>query len=70
MGRRVANWETCSHKFHPWFGPVLKCSGCGATTNMTSDPRESKPIFPPVSYEEAADRARPLDYYADPRADE
>lgn len=45
----MANWQTCSHAFRPWFGPVLKCGGCGATTMACMAPGESKPIFPPVS---------------------
>lgn len=46
---RALNWETCQHKFSSWFGPVLKCGKCGATTMACMDKGESKPIFPPVS---------------------
>ena len=45
-------WEICSHRFSPWFGPVLKCRHCGATTMLSMDPKESKPIFPPAPYQE------------------
>jgi hypothetical protein len=41
-------WMTCQHRFSPWFGPVLKCIQCGATTMLSMDPKESKPIFPPL----------------------
>lgn len=40
-------WMTCDHRFAPWFGPVLKCHRCGATTMVSMDPKESKPIFGP-----------------------
>ena len=40
-------WKECIHKFSPWFGPVLKCSICGASTMVTMDKNESKAIFPP-----------------------
>ena len=42
------SWETCAHQFSSWFGPVLKCQKCGATTMACMDKGESKPIFPPV----------------------
>ena len=45
---------TCAHRFGLWFGPVLKCSRCGATTMASMDHKESKPIFPPTKYEEPA----------------
>ena len=44
------NWQTCHHRFNRWFGPVLKCGRCGATTMVSMDPKESKPIFPPTDY--------------------
>ena len=47
-------WMICPHSFSSWFGPVLKCGRCGATTVVSMDPKESKPIFPPVKYEEPA----------------
>ena len=43
------NWLTCAHRFAPWFGPVLKCQHCGATTMVTMDRNESKPIYPPTA---------------------
>ena len=48
------NWQTCAHRFNPWFGTVMKCGRCGATTMMTMDPKESKPIYPPTRYEDPA----------------
>lgn len=45
-------WMTCSHRFASWFGPVLKCARCGATTMVSMDAKESKAIFPPGRYEE------------------
>jgi len=47
----MAAWIECNHKFNLWFGPVLKCRKCGATTMMTSDPNESKPIWPSCAAE-------------------
>lgn len=38
----------CSHTWASWFGPVLKCSKCGAETITSAAPGESKPIFKPV----------------------
>ena len=46
-GSGVVNWMTCSHNFVRYFGPVLHCSKCGASTMVTMDPKESKPIYPP-----------------------
>lgn len=46
------NWETCTHRFASWFGPVLKCQLCGATTMVTMDKKESKPIFPPAGIDD------------------
>ena len=40
--------RSCTHKFAPWFGPVLKCQHCGASTMVTMDRNESKPIYPPT----------------------
>ena len=37
----------CPHSWASWFGPVLKCSKCGAETITSAAPGESKPIFPP-----------------------
>lgn len=45
-------WMTCAHRFNPWFGTVMKCGRCGATTMMTMDPKESKPIYPPSRYDD------------------
>lgn len=42
------NWRTCAHTFRPFFGPVLKCIHCGATTMVSMDGK-SKPIHPLLS---------------------
>jgi hypothetical protein len=46
---------TCAHRFRLWFGPVMKCGRCGASTMASMDPKESKPIFPPEKYVEPTD---------------
>lgn len=48
----MVDWTTCAHKFNPWFGPVLKCAHCGATTMVCMDKNESKAIFPPDAAKE------------------
>jgi hypothetical protein len=45
-----AAWETCDHKFIPYFGPVLHCAKCGAETMATMDPCSSKAILPPTDH--------------------
>ena len=52
-------WETCCHRFHSWFGPVLKCGLCGATTMVSMDPKESKQIFPPDTDATLESRTKP-----------
>lgn len=42
--KRVAE---CNHDFKPYFGSVLACSGCGATTTVSMDGK-SKPIDLPL----------------------
>lgn len=42
--KRVAD---CNHDFKPYFGSVLACSGCGATTTVSMDGK-SKPIDLPL----------------------
>lgn len=37
----------CSHRWASYFGPVLRCQKCGATTMVAAAPGESKPIFAP-----------------------
>ena len=44
----MTDWRDCVHRFKPWFGPVLKCQRCGASTMVTMDAKESKPIYPPA----------------------
>ena len=42
------NWETCVHEWKTAFGPNLRCQKCGARTMVSMDPKESKPIYPPL----------------------
>lgn len=42
------DWKTCSHNFQPFFATSLKCMKCGATTMVSMDRSESKPIFAPA----------------------
>lgn len=44
--RRVA--DVCSHKFQPFFGPVLKCSNCGSMTTYSMD-GQPKMVLPPAN---------------------
>ena len=45
-------WQTCSHQFMPYFGPVLKCRFCGASTMVSMDGK-SKPIYAPDTYDDS-----------------
>lgn len=47
---RLVSWQTCTHKFLPYFGPALMCAFCAATTMVSMD-RKSKPIHAPATYE-------------------
>lgn len=42
----MTDWTKCKHRFVPYFGTMLKCQVCGATTMVSMD-RQSKPIYPP-----------------------
>ncbi len=42
------DWTKCIHRFVLFFGPVMKCSRCGAST-IVSMGGESKPILPPTT---------------------
>ena len=44
----MTDWTVCPHKFSPWFGPVLKCARCGASTMVSMDKNESKVIYMPM----------------------
>ena len=41
-------WRECTHKFGPFFGPLLRCEHCGATTTICVAAGESKPIDAPI----------------------
>ena len=41
------DYRDCPHSWASFFGPVLKCSKCGAQTITSGAPGESKPIFKP-----------------------
>jgi len=45
------SWRTCGHKFVSYFGPVLKCIKCGATTMVSMDGK-SKPISEPDNFDD------------------
>ena len=45
----MKNWNTCIHSFRPYFGPVLHCVKCGAST-MASMDGKPKSILPPPDY--------------------
>lgn len=51
----MIDWRNCAHGFVRFFGPVLKCRKCGATTMVTMDPEESKPIHAPAYLDEIDD---------------
>ena len=44
------DWRNCSHNFQFYFGPVMTCRLCGASTIASVDGK-SKPIFPPAETE-------------------
>ena len=52
------DWRTCDHRFKFYFGPVMHCTKCGASTIASID-GESKPIFAPHVYREDNPTARP-----------
>jgi len=48
MSESTANdWRECSHHFIFYFGPVMVCRYCNASTIASVDGK-SKPIYPPV----------------------
>lgn len=51
-----ADWRDCPHRFSSYFGPLLKCELCGATTMLAAARGESKPIDPPHSAKAYAPR--------------
>jgi hypothetical protein len=50
-----AMWRECPHRWASYFGPVLMCQKCGATTMVAAAPGESKPIFAPRQASNAKD---------------
>ena len=43
------DWRDCQHHFIPYFGPVMHCRYCNASTIASVDGK-SKPIYPPTDY--------------------
>ncbi len=48
---RVVSWRDCNHKFKFYFGPIMHCKCCGATTTASVD-GTSKPIYAPLNLDE------------------
>lgn len=46
-GKPRADYLSCNHSWCSYFGTVLRCRRCGAFTNTSAAPGESKPIYPP-----------------------